>query len=508
MDPIFQNLHIFEIANNHQGSVDHGLTIVREMGALAREFGIRAAVKLQYRDLDSFIHPDYLTEEGRKKVKHIERFLSTRLSKDQFQTLIDAIRAEGMLAVVTPFDEPSVDWCVDHDVDIIKAASCSAGDWPLLEKISRAGKPIIASTGGQSFADIDNLYSFFSHRNATFALLHCVGIYPTPPELMALDVIDRMKRRYPDIDIGYSGHEGPDNLDAAKMAIAKGARILERHVGVPTDEISLNAYSMEPAQVRAWLGATAVARALCGNGTVALGGSVLLSDKSIDEKESASLQDLARGVSASVAIKKGEEIIRNKVFFSFPRRDGQLSSGQFRDDIVASRNYAPNEPISEELEPSITKAARVLIHDFRGMFHEAGIEIGPGRNIELSHHFGIEKFGKTGALLVNVVNAHYCKKLVAQLPGQNHPIHKHNIKDESFQVLWGDLHVSLDGTDHHLKPGDILTVPHGSWHSFSSQGGVIFEEISTTSISGDSVYQDEEINGLDPMWRKTVIEDW
>lgn len=508
MDPIFQDLHIFEMANNHQGSIEHGLAIIEAMGAAAKDQGVRAAVKLQYRDLDSFIHPDFLTPEGRTKVKHIERFLGTRLSKDQFKQLIDAIKAADMLAVVTPFDEPSVDWCVDHDVDILKVASCSADDWPLLEKISGGGKPIIASTGGQKIADIDNLYSFFSHRDATFALLHCVGIYPTPPELQSLNVIDRMQKRYPGVAIGYSGHESPDDTETVMVAVGKGAIILERHVGVPTSEISLNAYSMNPDQVRAWLGAAARARAMCNGGNVHEGGSVLSSDKVIAQSESASLQDLARGVSASVPIKQGETIARDKVFFSFPRRDGQLSSGSFRPDIVASRDYAPNEPISETLEPSVTKAARALIHDFRGMFNEAGIEIGPGRDIELSHHFGIEKFGETGALLINIVNAHYCKKLVAQLPGQDHPLHKHNIKDETFQVLWGDLKIHLDGSDHRLEPGDMITVPHGSWHSFSTKGGVIFEEISTTSISGDSVYQDEQINGLDPMWRKTVIEGW
>lgn len=508
MYSIFDDLHIFEMANNHQGDLEHGQSIVRAMSKAAHGAGVRAAVKLQYRDLDTFIHPDYLTEEGRKKVKHIERFLSTRIEKGHFKKLIDSIQAEGMLAVVTPFDEASVDWCIEHDVDIIKVASCSADDWPLLGKIIEPKKPIIVSTGGQSIADIDNLYSFFSHRGASFALLHCVGLYPTPPELQSLDVIDRMQRRFPDVAIGYSGHEAPDDLDVVKIAIAKGARILERHVGVPTDKIALNAYSMNPSQTEAWLAAAAKARILCNAGTAGMGGSVLTSEKTVAEIESVSLKDLARGVSASVEISTGDEINNDMVFFSFPRQPGQIASGEFREGITASRDYAVNEPITEKQGPDITKSTRALIHDFRGMFNEAGIHIGQGRGIELSHHFGLENFAETGALLISIVNAHYCKKLVSQLPGQNHPVHKHNIKDESFQVLWGDLHVSLDGVGHDLVPGDVLTVPHGIWHAFSSQGGVIFEEISTTSISGDSEYQDQKINSLDPMWRKTVTGGW
>ena len=53
-------LFVFEMANNHQGDVEHGLRIISEMGQIAGRHGIQAAVKLQYRDLDTFIHPDYL----------------------------------------------------------------------------------------------------------------------------------------------------------------------------------------------------------------------------------------------------------------------------------------------------------------------------------------------------------------------------------------------------------------------------------------------------------------
>ena len=52
-------LFVFEMANNHQGDVEHGRRIISEMGQIAARHAIQAAVKLQYRDLDTFIHPDY-----------------------------------------------------------------------------------------------------------------------------------------------------------------------------------------------------------------------------------------------------------------------------------------------------------------------------------------------------------------------------------------------------------------------------------------------------------------
>ena len=58
------------------------------------------------------------------------------------------------------------------------------------------------------------------------------------------------------------------------------------------------------------------------------------------------------------------------------------------------------------------------------------------------------------------------------------------------------------------KPGERLLVPPGTPHAFSSAGGAIFEEVSTRSIRGDSYYLDESIRRLDPMERKTILEEW
>ena len=136
----FENLFIFEMANNHQGSLQHGINIIRAMGEIAGRQGIRAAMKLQFRDLDTFIHPDF---KNAKDVKHIPRFLSTRLTGEEFATLVAETKKQGMITMVTPFDETSVDRIVRLGVDVIKIGSCSAQDWPLLEKVALTGKPVI-----------------------------------------------------------------------------------------------------------------------------------------------------------------------------------------------------------------------------------------------------------------------------------------------------------------------------------------------------------------------------
>jgi len=498
MSEIFKDLFIFEMANNHQGSVEHGLKIINSMGKIARTHGIRAGVKFQFRDLDTLVHPDY---RNREDVKHIPRFLSTRLTSNDFLILVGAVRDEGMITISTPFDEPSVRQCLDHGIQIIKIASPSATDWPLIDAVSTTKRPVIISTGGLSIYEIDNIVSYFTHREIEFALMHCVGLYPTPSNLLHLNYISKMVNRYPGVPIGYSGHEAVDNLDSVKIAVSKGATILERHVGVPTDTIKLNNYSMTPEQTDAWVTSALTAREMCGN----------IDDKQVSQAEVDSLLSLKRGVYASKDIRKGAKVKREHIFFAMPCVDGQTTSGEFgqhRAVLVASRQYKRGEPILEHRQSDTINMIRGIIHDAKGMLHEAQVKLGNGSKIELSHHYGVEHFRQTGALIVNVINREYCKKLVVLLPGQKHPNHYHKIKEETFHLLWGDLEINLNGIIHTLKADELVLVERGAWHSFATGRGAIFEEVSTTHIDGDSYYEDERISKLDPIQRKTTLESW
>lgn len=494
---VFDNLIIFEMANSHQGSVQHGINIIKEMGKIARKYNVKAAVKLQYRDIDSFIHPDY---KERTDVNHIPRFMSTKLTFEDFCELVEAVKEEGMVTISTPFDEQGVTWCIEQGLDIIKIASCSAMDWPLLEEVARSGKPLIVSTGGKTIADIDKIYNFFTHRNCDFALLHCVAEYPAPFGQLQLDFIDKMKKRYRDVQIGYSGHEDPDDHMVSMMAVAKGAKILERHVGLPTETITLNAYSMNPQQADRWVESIVMANDIC---------SLKNEDtKYITQAEIDSLNSLQRGVFVNRDIKKDEAISREDVFFAMPYTEGQMTSGDFYDGVVASKDYKVNDAVFEKKYTSNIKSVRSVIHDAKGMLFEAGLAIGNQFEIELSHHYGMQNFRQTGAIIINIINREYCKKLILVLPGQKHPMHMHKVKEETFQLLYGDLEVMLDGQKLKLKPGDIQTVLRGQEHSFTSKKGAIFEEISTTHVKGDSYYLDPEIAKKDLIERKTIIKEW
>mgnify|MGYP001608836494 CR=1 FL=1 len=417
------------------------------------------------------------------------------------KTLKDEMQKLGFVSICTPFDENSVDRIERHGFDIIKVASCSLTDWPLLEKIVKTGKPIIASTAGASLGDIDNVITFLEHRNKEFCVMHCVGEYPTGKDNLQLNQIDLLKRRFPDVPVGYSTHESPDNFDAVKIAVAKGAAVFERHVGIATDKYALNDYSSNPGQSKEWLSAAKEAFRMCG-----------VSDRRLDisEKERTDLRGLQRGVFAKKAIKKGERINISNTFFAIPNTVNQVLANDMSKymEYAAASDIEENKPVlvTDVNIRNLRERVFQIINSIRRIVADSRISLPDKVDFELSHHYGIEKFEQWGAAIINCINREYCKKLIVLIPEQNHPVHHHIKKEETFHVLYGDVALNLNGVEKEYKAGDMVVVERGIRHSFRSNGGAIFEEISTTHYAGDSYYEDEEI--LKNTNRKTEMTFW
>ena len=106
---IFEDLFVLEMASNHQGSVERGLKIISAFSKVARFNNVRTAIKLQFRDIDNFVHKDFV---GRDDIRYVKRLADTKMSKEDFGILVEAIRKSGCIPMSTPFDEKSVDWCV------------------------------------------------------------------------------------------------------------------------------------------------------------------------------------------------------------------------------------------------------------------------------------------------------------------------------------------------------------------------------------------------------------
>ena len=496
---ISNRLIVLEMANNHMGDIDHGLHVIRKFGEVCRKFPDFAfAFKLQYRDLDSFIHP---SKQGRMDIPYVKRFSETRLSREQFDRLVAEIRAQGFLAMATPFDNASISLIEDQNLDIIKVASCSFNDWPLLEDIAKSDRPIIASTAGAAIEDIDRVISFLTHRKKDFAILHCVGEYPTPDDKLNLGQIDYLRKRYPDVRIGFSTHESPSNFDIVKMAIAKGATILEKHVGVATEKYPLNAYSVSPEQAEKWLEQATYALRVCGT-----------SDHRAPENENEvkSLRSLRRGAFLKRDIEAGHIITADDVYFAFPPEPDQITANDWSKytRFISQQPIKKDEPVSKT--NSSSRNDRELVFDIakkvKGLLQQSQITVPGGIDLEISHHYGLERFAEYGLTMLTVVNRGYCKKVLACLPGQTHPEQYHEKKEETFHILFGELKVQLDGVERVCKPGDVVNIEPGVRHAFTTETGAVLEEISSTHFVNDSYYTDPAI--MKNAARKTLLTYW
>ena len=492
-------LFVLEMANNHMGDIAHGFKVISDFGAVCRKFPeFKFAFKLQYRELDTFIHPSM---RGRDDIKYIKRFSETKLTREKFDQLVSKIREEGFLAMATPFDNASVATIVEQKLDILKIASCSFTDWPLLEEAVAANLPIIASTAGAELSDIDKVVSFLAHRNKDCAIMHCVGEYPTADEKLHINQINLLQQRYPGVRIGFSTHEDPSNTDIVKMAVAKGATIFEKHVGVETEKFALNAYSASPLQIQAWLEAARYAFTVCGVG-----------DQRLPENtaEKASLRSLRRGVFLKHDVKAGATISYEDVYFAFPPEDQQFTANdwskyaQFTSSVKISKDaaLAPSNAKRIDTRDTIWKIAKKVSN----LIKESKITVPGGIDLEISHHYGLDKFDQVGLTMLTVVNRGYCKKLLVSLPGQQHPEQYHNKKEETFHVLHGEVHISLNGEKRVCFPGEVINVEPGVRHAFVSPTGSVIEEISSTHYKDDSYYTDQSI--MKNKIRKTHLTYW
>jgi len=489
-------LFIFELANNHGGDVEHAKKIVSELKAICIYDEFDYAIKLQYRDLDTFIAP---AARGDSANPTVQRFLSTALTPAQFKEVRDCIGDNGFKAVCTPFDESSVNMIVEHNYDYVKVASCSFTDWPLLEEIVKSDMPIIASTAASTLEEIERVTQFFKHRNKQFAFMHCIGEYPTPINNLQMNQITLLKSLYPEVPIGYSTHESPDESLSVSLAVAKGACIFEKHVGIATEKIKLNAYSATPEQASRWLESAHKAYMACG---------VSGCRHDFSDKEMSDLWNFRRGVFSRDNITEGSIISGEAVYYAIPKIPNQLTANDMSkyNQYTATSNIAADGEICTDKVGlvNVREMAEAAYRKVKKLLEESGVALGKEGTYELSHHYGIKQFEKHGCSMVEVINRAYCKKIIILLPGQENPTHMHKVKEESFHVLYGSLDITIDGKSRTYQTGEVAHISPNQKHSFSSASGCVFEEVSTTHHADDSYYDDEGINANKS--RKTVIQ--
>lgn len=335
---IFEDLFVLEMANNHWGSVERGLKIIEQFSQVVRFNNVKAAIKLQFRDVDNFVHKDF---KDRTDIRYIKKTIDTKLTKEGYRTLTKAIKDSGCIPMSTPFDEKSVDLCEEFNLPLIKIASSDLNDWPLIEQIAKTKKPVIVSTGGSSIKDMDDFVTFFKNRNIPVSINHCVSIYPSEDNELELNQVDFLRNRYPDLVIGYSTHEYHDWTNSTLIAYAKGARTFERHIDIEDDGIPVSPYCSLPENVDTWFKAYKKAQEMCGAPGTA--------KRNPPEKEVKYLDALVRGVYAKRDLPVGHQVhhetFADDFYMAVPLQKGQLSCRELMNGEKLTQPLEKDKPL-------------------------------------------------------------------------------------------------------------------------------------------------------------------
>ena len=146
---------------------------------------------------------------------------------NDFIELQNFAHSKNIIFSSSVMDEVSLNFLNNLDVPFIKIGSGDAHNFKLLKLASRLGKPLIISTGMSHISDVIEIYNLLKSNHMNFSLLHCTSSYPVPFDEINLNVIKSYKKLFPDINIGYSGHEL--GIDVPLGAVALGAKIIEKH---------------------------------------------------------------------------------------------------------------------------------------------------------------------------------------------------------------------------------------------------------------------------------------
>jgi N,N'-diacetyllegionaminate synthase len=217
-------LVIAEIGNNHEGSY----ALAEQMVGMAVDAGV-GAVKFQ-----TFLTEHYVSAQDAERFARLKGF---ELSFDEFERLSRYTHEAGILFMSTPFDLESARF-LGTIADGIKISSGDNTFYPLIEEAARTAKPILISTG---LADINQIALAKELVESTWlengidqqiGILHCVSSYPTPSAQANLSAIKHLRETIGGT-IGYSDHTL--GLEAAVIAVAMGARIIEKHFTLDTN---------------------------------------------------------------------------------------------------------------------------------------------------------------------------------------------------------------------------------------------------------------------------------
>lgn len=238
---------IAEAGVNHNGDVNAAVALIDAAADANAD-----AVKFQTFDPAALV-TDYAAQAtyqtGRAPATNQRAMLERlRLADRDFARLAEHAAQRGITFLSTPFDQGSAQLLDDLGIAAYKVGSGDLSNLPLLADVARRGRPLIISTGMADLDEIAEAVDAVRQAGAhEVALLHCVSSYPAPIEQANLRSLDTLRTAFPFAVVGYSDH--CLGLTASLVAVARDARILERHLTLDRSQSGPDhALSLEPPQ--------------------------------------------------------------------------------------------------------------------------------------------------------------------------------------------------------------------------------------------------------------------
>jgi N-acetylneuraminate synthase len=215
---------IAEIGINHNGD----LSIAKQMIEAAVHAGVDA-VKFQKRTPDiatPLEQQNQMRETPWGYISYLEYRYKVEFNEEQYHEIDCYCQEKGIAWLVSVWDQPSVDFMEQFSTPAYKIPSASLTDWALIRKARATGKPLILSSGMSTMEQIRRGLEMAGEKD--LVLMHCTSTYPCEPEELNLKMVDTLRREFPEIPVGYSGHEV--GLVPSAVAVALGACVVERHL--------------------------------------------------------------------------------------------------------------------------------------------------------------------------------------------------------------------------------------------------------------------------------------
>lgn len=237
-----EQLIIAEIGSVHDGSFGNAMKLIEaayECGADLVKFQTHIADMETLRDAPS---PSYFKSENR-----YDYFLRTAFSTKKWERLKRHADEIGITFLSSPFSIEAVDLLESIDVSFYKIPSGEITNLPLLERVTETGKGIFLSSGMSNWAELDRAVSVCKNC-AHLVVMQCSSIYPCPPEMIGLNVLQEMKKRY-GCSVGFSDHSL--GIAAPIAAAALGASVIEKHLTFSRRMYGSDAkHSLEPDEFK------------------------------------------------------------------------------------------------------------------------------------------------------------------------------------------------------------------------------------------------------------------